>query len=69
MSLAEFDQDGQVINNLIRDANGMALGAARPIVELRAESAIGVRGQIIKVAFVSMRVDVARRVRVGGESR
>ncbi len=60
---AEFDQEGQIINGLIRGANATALGAARPIVEVRAETAIGVHGQTGKVSFLGMRLDLARQIR------
>jgi hypothetical protein len=59
----ELDKDAQTINAVIRDANNVALGAERPLIEIRFESAIGVHGQTGKVSFLGMRPHLARQVR------
>jgi hypothetical protein len=61
---SELDKDGQTINAVIRDANAVALGAERPLIEIRFESAIGVHGQTGKVSFLGMRPHLARQIRM-----
>ena len=59
----DLDLDSDVINATIKEVNNFALGPGRVLVMLRMETAVGISGNTGKIAYLSMRPNLARVVR------
>lgn len=59
----DLDLDTEVINATIKELNNFALGPGRVLVTVRMESAVGIAGNTGKIAYLSMRPNLARAVR------
>lgn len=59
----ELDLDPDVVRAILKDVNKLVLGGERDLVQLSAETAVGVHGNTGKILFLVMRPEHARFLR------